>query len=58
MLSPGETAQRDSAKASLFCAVTLIRRASVDTVQTNAKRHSFSQFTKESLRIPHACGMG
>lgn len=43
MLSPVEIARNNGAEASLFCAVTPVRRAPVDAVQSDAKRDSFSQ---------------
>jgi hypothetical protein len=43
MLSPDEIVQCGSAGAFLFCAVTSIRRASIDAVQIAAKRDSFSR---------------
>jgi len=43
MLSPREILRIDGAKAFLFCAVTPVRRASVDAVQNDAERNSFSQ---------------
>jgi hypothetical protein len=43
MLSPGEIIRIGIAKASLFCAVTPVRRALVSAVPTSAKRDSFSQ---------------
>jgi hypothetical protein len=43
MLSPCEIVRRDSAGASLLCAVTPVRRAPVDAVQIDAKRDSFSR---------------
>jgi hypothetical protein len=43
MLSPDEVIWIGSAKASLFCAVTPVRRVLVSTVPTGAERDSFSQ---------------
>lgn len=51
MLSPGENAGLDSVKVSLFCAVTPVRRASVDAVQSGAKRDSFNQGPEVPVRI-------
>lgn len=43
MLSPDEIAWNNGPEASLFCAVTPVRRAPVDAVQSDAERDSFSQ---------------
>lgn len=43
MLSPGEIARGGRSWASLLCAVTPVRRAPVDAVQSDAKRDSFSR---------------
>lgn len=48
MLSPDEIARDNDAEASLFCAVTPVRRAPVDAVQSNAKRDSFSQSVRST----------
>jgi hypothetical protein len=42
MLSPCEIARDDGAGASLSCAVTPVRYAPVDAIQSDAKRDSFS----------------
>lgn len=47
MLSPSEIAWNDGAWASLFCAVTPVRRAPVDAVQNDAKRDSFNPVVSE-----------
>jgi len=43
MLFPDEMAQRTSATASLFCAITSFRCVAVDTIQNGAKRYSFGR---------------
>jgi hypothetical protein len=58
MLSPGDDARNGSAWASLFCAVTPVRRAPVDAVQSGAERDSFGRGECGACAASHACGVG
>ena len=58
MLLPDEIVSYCSAEASLFCAVTLRRYASVDAIQNNAKRDSFSLRFWSTPTTSRACGTG